>query len=302
VLPGEDSLFNFLDMNTKQAKAAPLHEFLAHLGHQPTTIRGNDLWYKSPFRVSERTPSFKIDRAKNVWYDHGLGVGGTIIDFVQQLNQVSDISRVLSTIEDVLGNPARLSVSESIILPVISQPKAAPVIESVQEISDRALEAYVQSRGISLDLARIYLKEVAYRVDAHRFRALGFANDAGGFEVRNAAFKGSLGTKDISYLSKAESQQVAVFEGFFDFLSVLTHYKREQANANVLVLNSLALADKGIARLLASEIRHVYAYLDNDAAGRHGLARLRGQENLTVFDASFLYRGYKDANELLLKN
>ena len=70
-------------MNSKQAKAAPLHEFLGRMGYQPAAIRGNDLWYKSPFRPQERTPSFKIDCAKNVWYDHGMGAGGTVIDFVQ---------------------------------------------------------------------------------------------------------------------------------------------------------------------------------------------------------------------------
>ncbi len=208
-------------MNSKQAKAAPLHEFLGRMGYQPAAIRGNDLWYKSPFRPQERTPSFKIDCAKNVWYDHGMGAGGTVIDFVQQLEHTEDMSRTLATIADILGSPARAAVSgfsEGLILPAaLAKPKVAPVIESVAEISDRVLESYVESRGISLDLARLYLKEVAYRVDEHRFRALGFANDAGGFEVRNAAFKGSIGTKDISFLPKVGSQQAAVFEGFFIF-------------------------------------------------------------------------------------
>jgi hypothetical protein len=67
------------------------------------------------------------------------------------------------------------------------------------------LEAYVVSRGIPLDLARLHLKEVAYRVGEHGYRALGFPNDSGGFEVRNANFKGSLGTKDIRFLEQAGS-------------------------------------------------------------------------------------------------
>ena len=94
-------------MNTKQAKAEPLHEFLGRMGYQPAHVRGNDIWYRSPFRPTERTPSFKIDRTKNVWFDHGLGAGGTIIDFVQHLGGTTDISRVLSTISDVLGNAPR---------------------------------------------------------------------------------------------------------------------------------------------------------------------------------------------------
>ena len=293
-------------MNTKQAKAAPLHEFLARLGHQPTTIRGNDLWYKSPFRLSERTPSFKIDRARNVWYDHGLGVGGTIIDFVQQLNQVSDISRVLSTIEDVWGHPMQPVKSEAVsglVLPVaLAKLKAAPVIEFVGPIADPALEAYLEGRAIPVDLARVYLQEITYQVEGNRYRALAFANEAGGYEVRNAAFKGSVGKKAITYLAKPGSTQAVVFEGVFDFLSVLAHHKRDTPNANVLVLNSVALLTHGIERLSAAQVHKLYAYLDHDDAGRAALQTLQAIPTYApdgVIDASILYLGHKDANAFL---
>ena len=291
-------------MNSKQAKAEALPEFLGRMGYQPARDRGNDLWYTSPFRPNERTPSFKIDRAKNVWYDHGLGTGGTIIDFIQQLNQVQDISRVLSTIADILGSSPR----SNIVLPsqVSRAPerlRAPPVIDSVGVIASRALEDYVASRAIPLDLARLYLKEVAYRVEGNAYKALAFPNNAGGFEVRNPGFKGTLGTKDVSYLVKEGSQQAAVFEGVFDFLSVLAHYKREEANANVLVLNSLALLERGTTRLQDAGIRKVHAYLDQDEAGFAGLAHLQAVGDLgtwEVADASSLYRGYKDANAFLV--
>jgi len=42
-------------------------------------MRNSDYWYLSPFR-QEKTPSFKINRHQNVWFDHGAGEGGTIID------------------------------------------------------------------------------------------------------------------------------------------------------------------------------------------------------------------------------
>jgi hypothetical protein len=291
-LPGDDILFTYLNMNSKQAKAEPLPEFLGRLGHEPTSIRGHDVWYRSPFRPDERTPSFKVDRQKNVWYDHGIGAGGTIIDLMVQLEGQADISRVLERIANVLGSPARPLVLPS----VVDRPKATPEIESVSAISDRALEAYVVSRGIPLDLARLHLKEVAYRVGEHGYRALGFANDAGGFEVRNAHFKGSLGTKDIRFLEQVGSNRAAVFEGFFDFLSVLAHYKRERAESNVLVLNSMALLDRGMERLAAKPIQKIYGYLDHDSAGEKGLATLQGRGLWEVVDASRLYDGFKDAN------
>ena len=102
-------------MNSKQAKAEPLPEFLGRLGHVPTSIRGHDVWYRSPFRPDERTPSFKVDRQKNVWFDHGMGVGGTIIDLMVHLEGESDISRVLERIAGVLGSPPK----ERVVMPVI---------------------------------------------------------------------------------------------------------------------------------------------------------------------------------------
>ena len=51
----------------------------------PVKEKQGEAWYVSPFRPDERTPSFKIDLARNVWYDHGRGEGGTIIDFTAAL-------------------------------------------------------------------------------------------------------------------------------------------------------------------------------------------------------------------------
>jgi len=41
--------------------------------------------------------------SKNVWYDHGIGAGGTIIDLVQTLQQTQDVSRALAVIADTMG-------------------------------------------------------------------------------------------------------------------------------------------------------------------------------------------------------
>jgi Toprim-like len=284
-------------MNTKQAKAEPLADFLGRIGHMPSHIRGNDVWYKSPFRPEERTASFKVDVAKNVWYDHGAGQGGTIIDLVGELHGTRDVSRVLTIIADILGTAPRVPV---VPIRASSQAKAPPMIDAVSEVSDRLLEAYLAERGIPLDLARVYLKEVVYRVEDQRYVALAFGNDAGGYEVRNPRFKGSLGTKDITSLAQAESPDVAVFEGVFDFLSILKHYQRDRASGSVIVLNSLALMDRGIERLQVLAPERVHAYLDHDRAGQVALSRLAEKQLWQTLDASNLYAGHKDANAFLM--
>ena len=68
------------------AKQIDLVDYLASLDHHPKKIHGNDYWYLSPFR-NEKTASFKLDRKKNLWFDHGTGKGGDLIDFgTQYLN------------------------------------------------------------------------------------------------------------------------------------------------------------------------------------------------------------------------
>ena len=63
-----------------QAKELDLVDYLASVGYEPTQIRNHDDWYLSPLR-DEKTPSFKVNRNMNRWYDFGEGKGGNIIDF-----------------------------------------------------------------------------------------------------------------------------------------------------------------------------------------------------------------------------
>ncbi|HWV64762.1 CHC2 zinc finger domain-containing protein [Chitinophaga sp.] len=69
-------------ISIEQAKQMDLVDYLASLGHYPDLkkARNSDHWYLSPLRT-EKTPSFKVNRKLNMWFDHGLGQGGTIIDF-----------------------------------------------------------------------------------------------------------------------------------------------------------------------------------------------------------------------------
>jgi len=64
----------------QQAKQIDIVEYLEKLGYRPQNIRNNDYWYLSPLR-QEKEPSFKVNRKLNMWYDHGLGKGGSLIDF-----------------------------------------------------------------------------------------------------------------------------------------------------------------------------------------------------------------------------
>jgi Toprim-like len=228
-------------------------------------LRPQEAWFVSPFRPNERTASFKVDVNRNVWFDHGMGAGGTIIDLVRHLYATNDVARVLAIIADVSGGVAR--ATEALKHAGFDPRHIKPVVlESVGVITSAGLEAYVQSRAIPLDLARMYLQEVQYRVEDRRFRALGFANNAGGFEVRNEAFKGTVGTKDITVLPAARAHPSArVYEGFFDFLSDLSSGGTGH-DEHTIVLNSVSLVDRAARNLKEQGIKEVLASFDNDEA------------------------------------
>lgn len=67
-------------LSCAQAKQIDLVHYLTTLGHHPHKVNREDHWYLSPFR-DEKTPSFKVNRKLNVWFDFGEGKGGNLIDF-----------------------------------------------------------------------------------------------------------------------------------------------------------------------------------------------------------------------------
>ena len=94
---------------------------------------------------------------------------------MRHLYRTDDVARVLSIIADVSGGVAR-AADRPKPSPAPESPRDRTVIESVGAITDRTLEAYVRGRAIPLDLARMYLQEVRYRIEERTFRALAFAN------------------------------------------------------------------------------------------------------------------------------
>src|SRR5690606_8950178 len=75
-------------LSFSDAKRIPITEYLSRAGFEPARIRGNDYWYRSPFR-SDHNPSFKVNVKLNVWYDHGTGEGGTLLDLGVKMHNCS---------------------------------------------------------------------------------------------------------------------------------------------------------------------------------------------------------------------
>jgi hypothetical protein len=149
------------------------------------------------------------------------------------------------------------------------------------------------------EAAQNKLKEIYYYVEDQKglrksFFAAGWQNELGAWEVRNLYFKGCLGHKAISFVS-GDPDQLAVFEGYINYLSWLT--ENPQATHSVLVLNSISLLHIGIIK--SKEFAEVSLYLDRDSAGQ--LACLDFKRTLTqAVDCSAIYKHHNDYNEKLV--
>ena len=86
-------------MRAIEARKIPIVEYLTLEGIRYIRSRrdGGELWYSSPLRDGDSDPSFKVDTAKNLWFDFGLAKGGNVIDLVCALRNttVSDALRLL---------------------------------------------------------------------------------------------------------------------------------------------------------------------------------------------------------------
>lgn len=292
-------------MNCEQANQIDLVNYLHSIGHKPSKIRGND-WYLSPLR-NEKEPSFKVNRNKNVWFDHGLGKGGSLIDFAIEYFHCETIPEALQNLSFFQGqkifqcnnNRPPFHSYEHNIFQGDTRETAIRIIAAKQPIQNPILCRYLTQRKIEKNIADKYCYEIEFTNGGNDkiYFAIGFKNNAGGFELRNEYFKGSSSPKYITYLDNF-ANKVTVFEGFFDFMSYQTiHQNQQHQLTNFLVLNSLSFFERSL--LLMEKHQSIHLYLDQDEAGRKNVKRAL-KRSAHFKDESKLYKGYKDLNDWLI--
>ena len=275
-------------MEIQNIKQISITDYLQQQGYAPARVQGIHYWYYSPLR-NERTPSFKVNTERNQWYDFGSGEHGDIIDLVCALHRctTSEAIRLLSGAKQVahqefsFGGKRKFSERKLEIL-------------SAQPLSNPYLLRYLAARAIPLPVASAYCSEVLFQNMKRTYYAIGFANDAGGWEIRSPYFKGCIAPKAITTISKG-TDVLQIFEGFMDFLSWQT--LNPSSACDTIVLNSLALLPRIQEKL--KSYKQVESFLDNDEAGRKSFEFLK-QFYPSVIDGSVRYQTHKDLNEWLV--
>lgn len=281
-------------MNSYQAKTIKITDFLSSLDFNPVKTNTRESWYLSPLS-NEKTASFKVNHILNAFYCFSTGQGGTIIDLVMLMYSCN-----LKEALDILSGGAYVPFIKKESLEICKQPPKFEIIK-IKNLVSPLLINYLQSRGISPELAFNYLQEIYFNYGKTSYFGLCFPNDSRmGYDVRYNNFKGYVGaSKDISTVVYVPGSPLLVFEGFMDFLSYLTYFKKTSLKNSVIVLNSTCLVSRAIEKIKGLDISKIYLLLDNDEAGKNATEKIMDEVNLEVIDKADIYKNNKDFNDFL---
>lgn len=280
----------------QQAQSVSIVDYLASQGFEPLRATGKEFAYLSPLR-HEHEASFFVNTAKNRFTDFAHDdYKGDVIRLVQLLEGVSfplAVSRLLDFKDQVWKR------KEALFLSAAKTESALPSTQTniTFPLQHPALINYLKQRGIPYSLGKKYLHEVVTRVEDKEYFSVGFRNDANGYAIRNRYHKGNTGPQDITTFDLGNRSTVAVFEGFFDFLSALVWFRLEEPRISTVVLNSTSNRKKAVEFLCQFE--RVNCFLDRDKAGTQCFDKLRRIDELNVVDYSGIYEGYKDFNNMV---
>ena len=282
-------------------KRYPIVEYLERKGIKPVRSTPVYALYHSPLRA-ETHPSFKVDTEKNLWIDYAEGKGGSIIDLCMRLEGCTllEAIRILGqNAPDITHVPRRESVQGTSKQESIRQAVSTSGVRRLIEISDtlppHLLKYLEEDRCINLEKAMLFLRCISYEVRGQHYQAIGFANQSGGYELRdNGIFKGTIAPKDITPIFADRAEPVCIFEGFMDFLSFFS--MKEEVIHHCLVMNSVSNVAKAIRYLNDRHLTHIRAFLDNDDAGKRATNDFI-RAGFKVEDMSVHYRNFKDLNE-----
>lgn len=287
---------------TEIKQQVSLSGLLSNLGYEPAKKSGKELFYRSMLRDTDLNPSFCVNEELGVWFDHGMGKGGNVVDFgiafwkqlsfPEVLEKIS-ISAALKPDGNIVDfSPENYRRRRAIKLPHYK-------IEDTRELGNNsAITNYLNSRGI-YGLGKGLLKELYYYVEDEKktkkhFFAAGWPNENGGWDVRNLYFKGCLGPKGMTQV-EGNPERIIVFEGMMNYLS--WKFEHEDENPTALIMNSIAFLSAATKR--CKGFSEVVIFFDHDDAGEKATAQILADIPQAT-DGSIAYTGYNDYNDKLV--
>lgn len=294
-------------MDKEHAKTIAIPGILDKLNIQPKRISNNKALYLSPIR-NEKTPSFWVYLDSNSWYDYGQSVGGDSIEFARHyLKYCAEAHTMVDALRWLRNMSGDGFTVPALLDEIISNDNKRPtlVLTVQRPLQHIALVRYLEKRGILLNVANKYIKEVRIinKTTGKSFLALGFKNENDGFELRNPFFKGCIKSKTITFIRgrKPKPDGVHIFEAFMDYVSVITQLNGKGLESDTIVLNSVSCLKNALPYLNNYGYKTAYTWMDNDAAGHKATDTLsaffKTQDDVRHIKMNSIYAPHKDVNE-----
>ena len=292
-------------MNEEQiekAKEIPIEDFLLERGYKPVRKGGSKLYYLSMLR-DEKESSFCVNMSNNKWRDFGLsGRWDDIIGLVQEMDKCG----FMQAVEKLVGTKIVKSRK------VTNEPQAPGIeIENITPLKAKLLIDYLKSRGVDIDIARLYCQQAVVsfptaKKSEQKHTYIAFRNDKGGYEFRNH-YKTRIAKVSSSpkYFTRieAEPNRYNIFEGFIDFLSMLTKYQKQKFKNTTVVLNSLVNIRYLYETLKTNEENNIFLDNEEDAdryiwKGGHGVESLK-EQGIPYIDRREMFGIANDINDMI---
>ena len=276
----------------ERAKSVSIDSLMSSMGYKPVKETSGRSWYLSPFR-GENNPSFVVNKKENSYIDWGdQNKHGDAIALVMQINNVSFHEAIDTILND--GGLRRHNPKE-----IPDEPRGIHILD-VRDITNRAHIDYARSRAISPDLLKKYCKDVEFSFAKWpniSYRAIGFLNNKGGWELRSEKHKVCSAPKTWTTIEPGSPSAYAqVFEGFFDFLSHLQYNRRYVPDHTSYILNGLVYIPFIVDE--TKDFEKVLLYLDNGAAADRYIGEYLTDKRF-VKNNRELYPFYEDYNDFI---
>lgn len=275
----------------EQARNISIVEYLDKCGYQATNKHGKFRSYYSPIG-KESNPSFKVNTAKNRFCDYHSNKSGSILDLVIELEPM--VSTLTEAADFLLADN---TVKIGRYMPPKIEKKGLEII-SVEDIkSQNLIDYFVDGRKIDINVLMKYCKEVSFSFPYGKrpnriYRAVGFENSMGGFELRSSFMKVASAPKSFSKINGIKkTDTVNITEGFVDFLSALSYFKIEAFKNTTYILNGVGQINVLKPLLQGKKINY---FGDSDKAGDEVLGELAN-----VTDYRSIYEFYNDFNSYI---
>ena len=280
-----------------EAKSVDIVSFLSSVGFTGKP-KGNKVWFCSPIRGGETKPSFVVFTDTNRWIDFGGNKDKTsdIIDLVCVMYNVP----ISEAITKLLGSEELDQFEQK---KYVKENDSTLIVNSVHDhFIDPRLIYYLKERKIPESIYSVNTKEVHYsfvNTPDKKYTAVGWVNDSGGYELRNARHKYASTPKDITFIENG-GHTLHLFEGFIDYLSALAYFGVDKLEGDTMVLNGLWMVYRVLERLKCYE--KINSYLDNGDAAEQATTLIKSFVGVDkFFDHRYMFCGEDDFNDFLKK-